>query len=495
MDHYDGTKAAYIGLIGVVTVAIIGLTGALSVPIITELTKLLFAPTATFTPTPTKTPVTASPTITDTPTLPPVPSPTPTPTPYYVEIVVDASERMGVEFEGGITKMETAWQTAGTIARTRALKGQFVSIRTFGSGSEQPDMGCFESDSVFSFTNQDSEIKACLTTRPIPCGQAAVVTALTDASANLMAHENIGREIILLTGGEDGCGSDLSVFYSSDNQALWTQTFVILFADEDFGPFINLRAQGANINYNLVRNRAEAETVAEEVAHSLPPTPTPMPTPTPPPPLPTPATGDTPQPTSTPKPPPPTPTGGTAAATRPLTPIVSQSPTPTGTSTDTPTSTQTAVPPTNTPTTTPTNTPTTTPTATPSATLTATPPSFQWTPLPPQNDVFAQNCPLIGQTTGFYKFQSGQATISANLVSGGHTGQGLRLNFTAVITDYHYSGWEVVLGDISSGIDLTQYNSLTFYIRGAVGGEMPNVWLMTPIAGGGYRQYYRDVET
>ena len=27
-----------------------------------------------------------------------------------------------------------------------------------------------------------------------------------------------------------------------------------------------------------------------------------------------------------------------------------------------------------------------------------------------------------------------------------------------------------------------------------MGGETPNVWLMTPIAGGGYRRYYRDVE-
>jgi len=87
-----------------------------------------------------------------------------------------------------------------------------------------------------------------------------------------------------------------------------------------------------------------------------------------------------------------------------------------------------------------------------------------------------------------------QATILAKLASGGHTGQGLRLDFTTLNLDYSYSGWEVVLGDIDSGIDLTSHNSLTFYIRGAAGGETPNVWLMTPIAGGGYRRYYQNVE-
>ena len=70
----------------------------------------------------------------------------------------------------------------------------------------------------------------------------------------------------------------------------------------------------------------------------------------------------------------------------------------------------------------------------------------------------------------------------------------MRLDFTALGLPHSYSGWEVLLGDINSGIDLTSYNSLTFYIRGAKGGETPNVWLMTPIAGGGFRRYYRDVE-
>jgi hypothetical protein len=316
-------------------------------PALMHITKVpTFTPLSSLTPSP---PIPSSPTI------------TPTPTPYYVEIVVDASARMSDAFEGGTTKMESAWQTAGTIGRTRAQKGQFVSIRTFGSGSEQTDMGCFESYSVFSFTNQDSDIKARLTTPPIPCGQAAVVTALTDASANLMAHENIGREIILLTGGDDECGSTLLTFYASENRSLWTQIYVVLFASDDFGAFIDLKAQGADINYSLVKNAAQAEEVAEEIGN--PPTPTPMPSPSLPPP--TPMTESEPQPAFTPKPPPPTPTRGPAMTTRTPTPAVTQSPAHTSTPTSTPTSTKTAVPPTNTPTAIQTPTHTSTPTNTP----------------------------------------------------------------------------------------------------------------------------------
>ncbi|TEU17398.1 MAG: VWA domain-containing protein, partial [Anaerolineales bacterium] len=333
---------ALIGLIGVVMAAIIGLIGNLGAPITTRLAELLFAPTAT--PTPTKTPVIVlTPTITDTPTLAPVPSSTPTPTPYYVEIVVDASERMSDAFEGGTTKMESAWQTARDIARIRAQQGQFVTVRLFG-GQDSPGGGsCQTSHSLFDFTNNDDQIMGYLAESPTPGGETAVVTALLDASDELQAYENIGREIILLTGGEDGCGSTLSVFYNSDNQSLWTQTFVVLFAEDDFGPFINLEAQGANINYNLVSNRAEAEAVAEKVAVAaavlvaMVPSPTSLP--------PSPTTGGEPRPTSTPKPSPPTPTGKVVTATRKPTPAATQPPTHTSTPTNTPTAT-----PTNTPT-------------------------------------------------------------------------------------------------------------------------------------------------
>ncbi len=266
---------------------------------------------------------------------------------------------MSDEFEGGITKMESAWQTARDIARIRAQQGQFVTIRLFG-GQDSPGGGsCLISYSLFDFTNDSRQVIDYLAESPSPAGEAAVVTALLDASDELQTYENIGREIILLTGGEDGCGSTLSVFYNSDNQALWTQTFVVLFADEEFGPFINLETQEANICYDLVRNRAEAEAVAEKVAAAIPTVVAIAPSPTSAPP--TFSAGDTPQPTSTPKPPPPSPTGGVATATRTPTPTGTQSPTHTSTPTNTPTSTKTA---TSTPTTTPTNTPTSTPTST-----------------------------------------------------------------------------------------------------------------------------------
>jgi hypothetical protein len=101
---------------------------------------------------------------------------------------------------------------------------------------------------------------------------------------------------------------------------------------------------------------------------------------------------------------------------------------------------------------------------------------------------------LIAQTSGFNEFESNQATISSSLVSEGHSGQGLRLDFRVLGIPYSYSGWEAVLGDSASGVDLTSYTSLRFYIRGAQGGETPNVWLMTPAEGESFRRYYRDVE-
>lgn len=86
----DGTKAAYIGLIGTVIAAIMGLTGVLGAPFITELAKSLFAPTATFTPTSTHTP-TSTPTATQTPTD--TPTPTNTPVPPTLEVTYNPGSR------------------------------------------------------------------------------------------------------------------------------------------------------------------------------------------------------------------------------------------------------------------------------------------------------------------------------------------------------------------------------------------------------------------
>jgi hypothetical protein len=60
--------------------------------------------------------------------------------------------------------------------------------------------------------------------------------------------------------------------------------------------------------------------------------------------------------------------------------------------------------------------------------------------------------------------------------------------------EYSYSGWEALLGDAASGVDLTPYTSLSFWIRGAHGGETPNVWLMMPSQPDSFWRYYRDVE-
>lgn len=192
-----------------------------------------------------------------------------------------------------------------------------------------------------------------------------------------------------------------------------------------------------------------------------------------------------------------------ATITTPAT-VVSATPTPRPTATPTSTLTPTATPsntppppptPTYTATATPmpTNTPTPTPTSMPSPTSTPTLPPITIRPLPPQNEVYAQNCPLIAQASGFNEFESNQATISSSPVGGGHTGPALKLDFTALDLYYSYSGWEAVLGDIAYGVDLTSYTSLKFYIRGAQGGEIPNVWLVTPVEGGDFR-YFQDVE-
>lgn len=330
---------------------------------------LISTPTAL----PSKPPLLPSPTI-----IPSTPTVPPTPTPYYVEIVIDTSERMKGEFEGGFTKMESAWQTAGTIARTRAQLGQFISFRLFGGQNNSGANSCLTSQSLLGFTDDAQKIINHLATAPMPGEEAAVVTALLDASAELQSQPNVGREIILITGGDDGCGSTLSAFYSSKNQSLWSQTFVVLFAEEEFGPFINLKTQGANINYDLVRNQAEAQMVAKKVADSPPPTPTP-------------AASNTSPPASTPsiKNPFSSPTAIIAPAQESLlaetqAPIVTSLPanisTPTATqipvlptATSLPTSTSTPPPPTSTPLPTPTPTPTPTFTSTPPPTPTPTP--------------------------------------------------------------------------------------------------------------------------
>jgi hypothetical protein len=137
-------------------------------------------------------------------------------------------------------------------------------------------------------------------------------------------------------------------------------------------------------------------------------------------------------------------------------------------------------------------------TSTPTNTPTITPiPTFTWTTLTSQTDVFSPGCPIINDARVFIQFYQGQASITSALFNG-HTGKGLRLDFFNTSSEGgNYAGWEVRLGvDDYSGIDLSpssSYSSLVFYIRGKDGGEEPNVYLMMPILDD-YMRYWKDVE-
>ncbi len=118
-----------------------------------------------------------------------------------------------------------------------------------------------------------------------------------------------------------------------------------------------------------------------------------------------------------------------------------------------------------------------------------------WIALTAQPDVFSTNCFLLNDARVYAQFSQAQAGITATLVSGGHTGRGLRLDFTNASYDGgDYAGWEVWLGaDDFSGINLSSYSSLVFYVRGSAGGEEPNVYLMMPITND-YQRFWKDVE-
>lgn len=119
-----------------------------------------------------------------------------------------------------------------------------------------------------------------------------------------------------------------------------------------------------------------------------------------------------------------------------------------------------------------------------------------WNALPSQVDVFSVGCPLINRSRLFAQFYQGQAAISSTLTSNGHTNQGLRLDFSNVSAEGgNYAGWEVWLGDSDqTGIDLSKYSSLVVYIRGNVGGENPNIYLMMPGIDD-YQRFWKAVES
>jgi hypothetical protein len=475
-------------------------------------------------------PATPTPTPTPTDTATPTPLPLPEAAKVYYLIILDASSRMMVGFGGSDTKWASARESVLDLLTSGLPSKANYGLVVLGGNQPGSTQTCDDPNQMLVPLSLGQRKTAIEKIEGLePQGVASLTDAIRLASDELLdLPGDFDKTIIVITGGGDACRPHdeweslldlLELSFGSVN----AHAELIILADEDVDKEVlaavqditrlgleNVRADASSDQEELastaddIADRAierarevePAAIAAEETAVAATATAvvvaSPLPTAKPPT-----ATskatvyvGVTPSPgTGT----------HTATATHTPTPAITQSPTHTSTPTNTPTPTKTA---TSTPTTKPTNTPTSTPTATPSPSPTIIPtstpyatPTQVWAPLPSQNDVYAQNCPLISQTTGFYKFESVQATISANLVSGGHTGQGLRLDFTAYGLPYSYTGWEVLRGDITSGIDLTSYNSLTFYIRGAEGGETPNVWLMTPVEGGGYRRYYRDVET
>jgi len=509
----------------VVVVLLAAIAGVIIIP------KLKFGPTATPTKTPKPPPVAvvlAGPP-TATATNAPTPTPTRTPLPearklYYL-LILDASSRMADGFEGSDNKWMAAQKSARDLLTVGLPSRANYGLIVLGGNQPGSTQTCDDSNQTTMPLGLDQRRAVIEKIESLePQGVASLTDAVALARDQLLdLPGDLEKTIFVITGGGDTCQpgdewESLLDLLELSVDLIKAKVDLIILADENVDEEVqaavreiirldleNVRAdvpsneeELTNTMGDVADNAVERARVVEPAAIAAEETAVAADRPT--------AIAVVPTPTPLPKPPPPTPTRGTTTAARPLTPTATESPTPIHTPTYTPTPTKTALPPTNTPTTTPTNTPTSKPTATPSpspsitltsspsATPTPTAPPITLTPLPPQNDAYAQNCPLLGQTAGFYKFESNEATISVSLVSGGHTDQGLRLDFTALNLPNSYSGWEVVLGDINNGIDLTPYNSLTFYIRGAAGGETPNVWLMTPIAGGGYRRYYQNVE-
>ncbi|MEJ2557847.1 MAG: SH3 domain-containing protein [Anaerolineae bacterium] len=490
---------------------------------------------ATSTPTPTATPTwtptnTATPTATasSVPTLTPTSTPLPEAAKVYYLIVLDASIRMTDSFGGSATKWNAARESALELLAFGLPSQANYGLMVLGGNQPGSTQTCNNPNQMLvPLGRRQREAVIERIENLEPQGVASLTGAFAKARDELLKlPPDFDKTIIVITGGGDSCRPDdewglILDLLELSGGLINAQLDLVILADETIDAEVeaavrkvtqlgmeNVRAEVPS-NQEVLANtidevadsaveRARAieptAIAAEEAAEAIP-TSTPLPKPTTP-------LVSTPQPTSIS-----TPTYGptpSATYTTPATGVsATPSPRPTAipTSTLTPTATPSNTPPplptpthTATATPMPTNTPTPTPTSMPSPTSTPTALPMTVTPLPPQNEVYAQDCPLIDQTSGFNEFQSNQATISSRLVSGGRTGQGLRLDFTALGIPYSYSGWEALLGDIASGVNLTSYTSLRFYIRGAQGGETPNVWLMTPVEGGGFRRYYRDVE-
>lgn len=470
--------------------------------------------------------------------------------PPQVEIVLDVSQRMSTKFdEQGRTKLDVARDAILDMLDTFEDSEIEVALRLLGGRGTQTCKVIPESSLLVDFTQDYKQVRQVLRRLKPDNLEAPLVSALRSSVQHLSKGGSASQTLMIYVGGDDSCGGKVQYFFetlitnSLGAKVIGSKTFLIILSSEtvSFGTM-------ENVSWTLAETAKEVQEITEKASNSLPPTPppqnivklldtiadlapgtltnTPRPSPTL---TPTPTAtlvpiaqitpftatpvpqqtsppavivesantlGLTAIPTSTDTPIP------TVVSAIPITPVpVANTPTSASipalpTNTPLPTLTFTPMPtftPSSTPTFTP--TPTQTPTNTPVPPTPTSTPVFQSTSLSAQNDVYAQSCWLIGQTTQFNKFQSGQSTISANLENGGVTGKRLKLEYSTVDVDYNYSGWEVVLGDINNGINLSSYSSLVFQLRGGGGGEKPNVWLWTPTSPGQeLRRNYRKLE-
>lgn len=423
-----------------------------------------------------------------------------------VEIILDISQRMGEEFDPpGTTKFDAA--RAGVLQVLGYLEGQNmeVALRLVNSTAVGQCAIERETSLAVDFTRDFDKIRNRLVTmQPSPSDKAPVVNAIDFSIDHYLTERLFDQKFYIYSfiGGDDTCGEKMGVFLNSpkviDNAVNSELFLVILLGTNEDIVLRNL----PNTNLAYASNAAQVQQIVHS-NNQLIATPTPTPT------VAftstdsggrldsTETTFVTTEQTQIQNPIQPTKPVIIPSATPNIEPSATNIPLPTPTATPLPTPTRipTQIPsstpaPTDTPTDAPTDAPTDIPTNTPTL------PTFVWIPLASQTEVFSPGCPLINHARVFAQFYQGQAGISAALVSNGNTNQGLRLIFSNVSNAAeYYAGWEVWLGaDDLSGINLSQYGSLVFYIRGQAGGEEPNVYLMNPVVGGNYRRYWRDVE-
>ena len=439
-----------------------------------------------------------------------------------VEIVLDVSQRMAADFiPAGTTKLDAAKE--GVLEVLNLLEGNNMKVALrlingieYGRCDIRP-----ETSLAVDFTRDFDRIREVLRTlRPRASEQAPVVNAIDFSIDHYLDKRIFDQKFFLYSfiGGDDTCGGHLGTYLTLPmvkEHAVSTELFLIVLQGSDEEETLkNL----PNTNLTYARSAQEVQEIVETF-HEIIVTPTPAPT------RPgqlAPIGTNTPTRTDTPTAEP-TRLTDTEAPTEPVTeppeadrsdvaeppelrPAASATPLPTLTRIRPTPTPLPQIPPTNTPTNTATHTPTSPPTETPTNTQTATqtltppPPTstigpLNWTGLTPQPDVFSTTCFLRDHDRVYAQFAQSQAGISAPLSGNGRTGNALRLNFANVSFDgANYAGWEVWLGvDDFSGISLSSYSTLVFYIKGVNGGEEPNVYLMMPVTDD-YNRYWKAVK-